>query len=424
VLFRSDAYFRKMADAGENYTRVWLCTWGLSLDTQTPHEMDLADAWRLDHVLRRAQERGIYVKLCIDNFYDFRHHFDQSPFNQANGGPCAERGVFFTDPMAKAQYRARLQYLVARYGAYTSVMAWELWNEMDYALDPWDVEGVAAPKSFVTDADLREEILVPWTLEMARTLRRLDPYDHPVTTSIGLHSVWDGLWKSPRISFAQYHSYIHYLDWMRETVEQDAAAFVLAGQQEVSGYDKPAFLAEFGYMGRGETSSMNPLDPDGIALHNALWAGALSGAAGTPMLWWWDNYIEPHDLYYRYKALAAFLADVDWTQSFVPMRIENKALRVLALRSDRTVLLWVQNLENTWYKRIEEQREPETREHVLLALRDFPPGPYRVAWFDPQRGDWLSRHTLDGAKGVLRLRPPAFRMDVAARLTRVGKGER
>ena len=30
---------------------------------------------------------------------------------------------------------------------------------------------------------------------------------------------------------------------------------------------------------------------------------------GTAMLWWWDNYIDPGNLYYHYLALAAFVKD-------------------------------------------------------------------------------------------------------------------
>ena len=37
---------------------------------------------------------------------------------------------FFTDERAKADYRNRLRYLVARYGYSTSVFAWEFFNEV------------------------------------------------------------------------------------------------------------------------------------------------------------------------------------------------------------------------------------------------------------------------------------------------------
>ena len=39
---------------------------------------------------------------------------------------------FFTDVRAKADYKNRLRYLVARYGYSTSVFAWEFFNEVCY----------------------------------------------------------------------------------------------------------------------------------------------------------------------------------------------------------------------------------------------------------------------------------------------------
>ena len=40
---------------------------------------------------------------------------------------------FFTDERAKADYKNRLRYLVARYGYSTSVFAWEFFNEVCYS---------------------------------------------------------------------------------------------------------------------------------------------------------------------------------------------------------------------------------------------------------------------------------------------------
>lgn len=41
-------------------------------------------------------------------------------------------------------------------------------------------------------------------------------------------------------------------------------------------------------------------DPDGIGLHNDLWAPSVSLAAGTAMMWWWDSYIAPYNLYHHF----------------------------------------------------------------------------------------------------------------------------
>lgn len=411
-----DRYFRRMAKAGENYTRVWLCTWGISLDTEKPYTVDLTDAWRLDHVLSEAQRRGLYVKLCIDNFYDHRYHWDQSPFNRANGGPCATPLQRFTSVEADRLTRARMRYLVARYGAFTSLLAYELWNEMEYAIGSLDRLDAG-----LTDAQIRDRVYLPWTLRTARALQQMDSHDHLVTTSLGMHTHWEGLWDESSIQIAQYHSYIHYTDMLRTREEEDAAAFALRGVSHITGHGKPALLSEFGYMGEGSHSSMNPKDPKGIALHNSLWAGAFSGAAGTPMLWWWDNYIDPNDLYFRYQSLATYLKGVDWTLDFKPMRAEDPDVRVLALRSPTLTLLWLQNRKSTWHEQLRRKRRPARLADIQLALDGFTPGAYQLSWYDPQAGRELSSHEVQSPDGSLRLRVPAFRHDIAAKLRLVRK---
>ncbi len=410
-----DGYFEKMAAAGENYARIWTCSWSLSLQTKTPYEIDLEDAWRLDRVLTAAGERDIYVLLCLDNFYDFVHHWDRSPFNPVNGGPCTRKEYWFTGDSAKRQYRARLRYLVGRYGAHASLLGWELWNEMNYTLG-----GTAS----LEDDRIRGNILIPWTRETAAHLRALDPHRHMIGTSLGMHTSWPALWEDPHIGFVQYHSYINRPVLMSSDLERDAAAFALYGYRLVSGYGKPAFLGEYGYVGEGQTSPLNPDDPRGIALHNALWAGAMSGAAGTPMFWWWDNYIGKNDLYDHYRGLSTFLEGVDWTKRFVPMRVESKTVRVLALRAEDEILLWVQNLSNRWYDRIRLRRPVQPFSGLKLQFADFPSGEYAIEWFDPYAAEVMARELLPAPRGRMVLKVPRVERDLAARLRSTRKEQK
>ena len=42
------------------------------------------------------------------------------------------------------------------------------------------------------------------------------------------------------------------------------------------------------------------------------------GAAGAANIWWWDNYVDPNNLYFHYAALSAFLKDVQLTDQWTP----------------------------------------------------------------------------------------------------------
>ncbi len=402
-------YFRRMSAAGENYARLWLCSWGLSLDTSRALRFDDADAWRLDQVLLAAGRLGIRLKLCLDNFHDFTVNFGDQPYHFHHGGPCRTGYDFFAGQAARSLYQRRLHYLVARYGAFASLMAWELWNEIDYSLVVEEAGGEAGAR----------RLQIAWTREMADVLHRLDPFGHPVSVSLGNRAWWPELWAAPEIDFAQYHHYLNYGSELLGLGDRDAAGTVLAFAAQTHELGKPVQLDEFGYRGQGEISPYNVRDPRGIALHNALWAGALSGLSGPPAWWWWDNYIDPQGLYYHYRALNEFLAGWDWRKPVAPWQARGEHLRVVGLRSAQCSLIWVQNLASNWYARLERKQEPPEIAGAALRLQDLAAGRYRITWFDPYRGSALTGFVVEAAAGELRLEIPPLRTDLAVKVERL-----
>ncbi len=401
-------YLDKLARrAGANYTRLWLCTWGFRLETADPYAYDLAAAAQLDAVFQAARARGVYVLLCLENAHDFVNAWDKLPYGAAEG-PGVGRPEFFTDRDAQDLFRAKLRYLVARYGAYTSLLGWELWNEINYSLQ----------NEPVSDRDTRENLYLPWTRRMAAHLQAADPYDHPVTTSLGNHVVWDPFWALPHLDMVQQHSYIDPYAFLGGEAGTDAAGFVLSARPDLHAHGKPVLMAEFGYAGTNEHNPLNDSDTEGIALHNALWAGALSGYAGTPMLWWWDTYVEPNDLYFHYAALAEFLKDVDWTRPKSTLLAEDDPqVRVVGLVDRAWAGLWIQDKRATWYGQLEAGYEPERLEDVRLHLQAFAHGVYRVEWFDTRRGAVMHSESVHVDREELTLAVPAFTRDIAARFS-------
>lgn len=76
---------------------------------------------------------------------------------------------FATDPTAKEYQKRWLRYAVARWGHSPAIMAWELFNEVEW------VDAVQTDRDWPT--------VICWHAEMAAFLRELDPYHHLVTTS-------------------------------------------------------------------------------------------------------------------------------------------------------------------------------------------------------------------------------------------------
>jgi len=283
-----DTVFDKMVAGGENYTRFWMWYWGLGLEPEPPvGRYSLESAWRLDRTLELAKERGMHLMLCFDTHQDFRERWARNPYNQAQGGPCATPLDYFTDPRARQLYRNRLRYIVARWGYHTALLCWEFGNEME----GWP------------GAQQNRDAVARWHVEMARVLAELDPFDHPITTSVWTTQGWPELWNLPEMDFVQSHFYAN------NRWADMAGAVADICRQKLRDYPgKLHVFGEYGIMaGRGTAKQ----DPTGIYLHNGNWAALMSGSASNPVSWWHREYIDALDLYHVYRGLAAYVDGED-----------------------------------------------------------------------------------------------------------------
>lgn len=279
---------------GMNLARVWLSPAWTTFAMETngkPGEgkglgqIDLANAWRLDYVAGLAKKQGINLQLCIESYNilrdrDAANFWENTPHNMDNGGPLRIWTEFWTNPDVDRTFRAKLRYLVARYGAYSNVFAWEFWNEVDLTRD----------FNTVTVRD--------WHQRMAAELHRLDPYDHPISTSLSNTMGNRDLELIPELDFFQTHHY----------GSPDLAGTV-AGQQFRKIWGRPHLVGEIGADGGGPRAAD---DPTGMQIHDTQWASIATGVAGTASPWWWDNYIAPRNLYPLFGSVARFVKDIDW----------------------------------------------------------------------------------------------------------------
>lgn len=326
-----DNWLPALAKAGGNWIRIWMCSWNCALEWSKGNRdnrsagdyagvgvYSLDNAWKLDTILDIAEKKGIYVMLCFGTYGEFNDggffgegQWKVNPYNVANGGPCARPADFWTNAEARKLYRRRLRYLMARYGYRTSIHSWEFWNEAN------------AP--------------APWIAEMARYLKGTgefaregpaDPFGHLVSTTYGNPEVW----KTPEIDFTMTHHYGtgDYPD-VSPIVANDAHAH--------APFDKPHILAEFGLDWRKPDTEYDP-QGKGVNLHNGLWASVASGHGGSAMLWWWDNYVHPKNVYTPFVALKRFVDTIPWTAGkWTPLKVDAPQLaQGTAERADLTLL--------------------------------------------------------------------------------------
>ena len=370
-------YFEKMKAYGANTCRVWLCPWGLNLERkQEPGTYDLKEAQRIDELLDLAEATGVRVVFCF-TFHGMNGvEWDKSPYNQANGGPCARPQEFFTDGRAKRQFKRLLSYAAARWGASPALLSWELMNEIDLARydNPEDAVG--------------------WAREMAGHIRYADVHGHLVTVSTIHPQFQPEMWQDPRMDFVSIHGYSRDV---ASVVERSLAPFRLL--------NKPVLLAEFG----GGTDARDDIpDKDGARLQAGLWLTACSPACGTALPWWWDTYIESRNLYPVLAAAARFVEGDDRRGRFgewVRKPFPSLGVEVTGVMDAQGARLYVHNPAWT--------RLPDSRGAELLAaplpleLSGLLDGAYRVEFWDAREGKAFSTLDVTVKDGTLSVQLPA-----------------
>jgi len=304
------AYFPKMKAHGENATYFILCPWDLSFEWKELGVYDLERAARLDRVFEAARQNGIYVKLSFDIHDALRPSrlWNENPYNAARGGPCAGPNDYWTDPAAWEHYRKRVRYIAARWGYSPNLMGWEPVAELDGATQCGEGEGWGYPKR--AGGEAVSALLTQFLRKLGQELKTLDPYGRLFTTSYGGDTSDDNHWKLPEVQYLQIHCY---------DPADPAETLSRWAKDLTSRYQKPMMITEFGWGVHGPGVGV---DPEGIALHNGIWASVTSGSAGGALNWWWQV-IDARNLYRHFPPLRAFIAAIDWPhEGFQPAQVE------------------------------------------------------------------------------------------------------
>ncbi len=413
--------FDAMAANGVTAARVWLTPWSFALEWKDTPLRDFGNrqprlAW-FDAVLEMARQRNIYliVVLLEPGMFDPAARWRDNPYNAANNGPCDSPVDFLTSAQARAAYRNQLRYIAARWGQSPNILAWEWMNEVN-----------SAP-GFET------EVLLPWLIEMTAALREFDVRRHLTTISYADIAGDPHVWNAVEIDLVQRHEYSQGdPKWFAPTL--NAAGLAERFRQLREQPAKPLIIGEFG--ANNGIEKPEGAYREGIHLHNSLWASTFSGFAGTAMYWWWDNYIEPGNLWPAYRGLAEFVRGEDLAR-FEPRRVQAQAppgqrVIVMALGQGDRTLLWVRNwnyqhelaLGRYVVQRSSGQTSPETYAYEpgaigpsTVSIPVSRSGGFSIVQFDTQTGAVRARFRLRAADGRLSiplhtlLRDAAFKID-------------
>ncbi len=338
------------------------------------------DCFIVDELVAAAQRQGIYLQLCLLT----RDLYMSALKDPAS--PQYERAI--------QDARKFFRYAVARWGYSTSVAAWEYWNEMD--------PGLPTDRFYTALGDWLEEI---------------DPYHHLRTTSTWGPSAKDC--RHAKLDLADTHFYLRPSDKGRLADEVDAVLERTRWVREQAPL-KPAHLGEFGLADEkwGLREEMKG-SPELADFHNALWASALSGAAGTAMFWWWER-LDQRNAYPIYRPLSRFIANVPWTCGQVKsatLTCSNRQVRPVGLQTTDQAWLWLFNPEASWARIAIAKRLPARIAGAKLEVNGLAGGTCRIRWLDPRQGTVVCEEKLPLREGVLRLSVPDFERDIACAIS-------
>ncbi|HTL57883.1 MAG TPA: DUF5060 domain-containing protein [Candidatus Limnocylindrales bacterium] len=280
----------KLGAARENWSRIWMDHWdGKNLDWpkvgNTFGALNLNVAQKWDAIVSAAEQGGISFQMTLQHHGQYSSTVDpnwgQNPYNAANGGFLSDATQFFTNATAKALTKRKLRYAVARWGYSPAIMAWELFNEVQF-----------------TDAAQKGQWanVAAWHDEMAQFIRSQDAYHHLITTSSQLDQrIWN------QCDYYQHHDYpTDLISALRD------APGIPTGKPV-----KPIFGGECG------------MDPTPyLGFHAPLWAGLMSAQSGAAQQWYWDH-IDADHAYNLFRSAGDFvlnagLADQDSLSKSTP----------------------------------------------------------------------------------------------------------
>jgi hypothetical protein len=278
-------YLDNYGTHGLNWSRIWMCHWdGKNLDWgQKQGDMSLEVAKKWDSILASAEKNGVYFQMVLQHHGPYASRTDsnwnENPWNLVNaknGGFLAKPEDFFTNTKAIALTKLKYCYIIARYGYAPHILAWELFNEVEWV-----------------DAIAKTGVVAKWHADMAAFLREHDPYKHLITTSSSrnipnLYNACD---------YEQPHTY-----------PADGIAAVRLLHNELR--PRPGFIGEIGPQGSLQSEN-------GSFLQSVVWSSLMTPSIGAAQYWTWDV-VDAKKLYPPLAAAAQFAKEVNfgaWTNA-------------------------------------------------------------------------------------------------------------
>lgn len=298
--YQYDAWVSALANAGANFFRMWQVYWFTEVEWANSYPANpvlpgnyssrQGSAWGLDYTLDMAESNGVKVLLCLMNNMGWESNPLNSNINP--NGVISSMQQYWTNMAVRLYSQRKLRYYISRYAYSTALFGWEMWNEIE-TLPGYNTANAAS-----------------WHQATSDYIRSKDPYGHLISTSFGsTRGQPTTIWNSG-MDFVQEHNY--------GGIDMASVVHSAASQLMALNPGKPFMMGEVGLNVAG--NSELTYDPTGIYINEVNWGSLMSGCGGGAMPWWWDSYVHPNNVYYRWIGSANYARNEDLdAHGYVPV---------------------------------------------------------------------------------------------------------
>lgn len=372
-----------------------------------------------DDLFQMCERVGVRVLLTpVDTFWmwlHWRHH----PWNVANGGPLRHPSQMLLCGDTRSAIKARLTFMVERWGGSGALFAWDLWNEIH-------------PAQGGDSADCFPEFIADLSHHVRSLEQRLYGRAHPQTVSLFGPELWwrpelplaEPIFRHPDLDFATIHIYREgSIDDPKNTVAPARAmGKVVRGCLREITDGRPFLDTEHGPIHSFKDKKKTlPEAFDDEYFRHMSWAHLASGGVGGGMRW--PNR-KPHTLTAgmrrAQKAMAGFLPQIDWPRfrrANVSADVKATHFHRFACADETQALVWLlrRNALSA------DGRVPADVEGIAptVSVPGLAEGRYRVTGWDTSAGRVVEELTADTQGGGLRFTPSPIGPDRAFAIRRL-----
>ncbi len=368
---------------GMNIVLVWLGPPWMGMIENTTSGIGRYDqrvCSRIDNYIDTAEQTGLHIILCLWPHDALR--IPGYPWQGGNWDINAYSQIttpegFYSDTSTVWEYQKKLyRYIIARWGYSTALAIWNIISEIN------------GTTGYVQNPTAAEN----WCRRVHEFFKTNDPYNKPTTGSKSGDQFWNNGYNI--FDLVEYHTYKdNDVDSIARTISEFLrTAFV--------SFEKPNFVGEFGT----QKQSLQP-----TYLHNAIWSALCSGAAITPMSWWWENVTD--DMLNHMRIFSEFVKDIDFVNN-----ADWKLPQCSIYPSGDIYVISCSSIVLGWVKSISDSKERN------ITIQGVNNGTYELKIYDTWSGFYFYSSEVESKYGSLSfILPATTKQDVAFKLVMKNK---